>query len=438
VLQAPHEAQWERYFAPTIYEGKVYVDGGYYGGMYAFDQFSGEQEWFLELPQYDQWTPAVDASLAYSYVGEYSPGLYAADRVTGALNFVIPDPNFEWDGWSMNLAPVLGDHDDLIVVHDGRLISFDLEARSIGWELQRQFTGQPTVANDKIYAIDAGHLVVLDEVSQADLWSWEPPAGSLQGAMILTDTHLLASTATAVYAVDLATREATWSFPAGGHLAIGDGALYIASSDGTLTAVSIGEFVPAPLVRLEVSGPPEVVESSSAAYRAVAYYEDGRVRDRSLAAEWSVAPGTYASIEPGGVLTTAELLQPAQDVVVRARYAESGQTVEATRVVRLLIGVSLPQFIRRNLEASIEIKEQVVRDLEAALARERAARDVLAEPSSRMPSQKRSLVEWSIDRELAAEDILRATIETLRQALDLPDAPSHRGPPRRPRREPKR
>ena len=32
----------------------------------------------------------------------------------------------------MNLAPVLGTQDDVVVVHDGRLIKFDLQARKDG------------------------------------------------------------------------------------------------------------------------------------------------------------------------------------------------------------------------------------------------------------------------------------------------------------------
>jgi outer membrane protein assembly factor BamB len=239
VFQAPHEAQWERYYAPTLYDGKAYVNGGYYGGMYAFDAYSGTQLWYTPLPQYDQWTPAVDADRVYAYVGEYTPGLYVKDRLTGvpAPNFV-PDPNFEWNGWSMNLAPVIGAHGDVVAIHDGRLVSFDPASASIRWEVQSAFDGQPSIAKDRIYAIDGGRLVVLDELTHAELWSWTPPSGVLAGPMIVTDTHLLASTADATYAVDLSSQQSVWSYPVAGHLALADGTLYIASADGSLTAIT--------------------------------------------------------------------------------------------------------------------------------------------------------------------------------------------------------
>jgi outer membrane protein assembly factor BamB len=239
LFEARFSAQWERYLAPTLYDGKVYVNGGGNGGMYSFDAYSGTELWFTTLPQYDQWTPAVDADHAFAYAGSYAPGLYVKDRLTGvpAANFVA-DPNFEWDGWSMNLAPVIGAHGDVIAIHDGRLISFDPAAGSIRWEVQSQFAGQPSVAHDRIYAIDGGRLVVLDELTHVELWSWQPPSGSLQGPMIVTDTHLLASTAQDTHAVSLTSRQSVWSYPVAGALALADNKLFVASADGTLTAIA--------------------------------------------------------------------------------------------------------------------------------------------------------------------------------------------------------
>jgi len=249
VFQAHHDAQWERYYAPTIFQGSVYVDGGYYGGMYAFDAFSGQARWFAGLPQYDEWTPAVDQTQAYAYVGEYAPGLYVFDRTTGAKKFMIPDPGFQWNGWSMQLAPVLGERQEVLAIHDGRLISFDLIARSIGWQRSGQFQGQPTLARGEIYAASPSGLQVLDEATGQPHWSWTPPPGEvIQGAVVVTHTHAFVSTATHVYAIDLRSHQSAWSFDGAGRLAVGDDTLYIASDDGTLTAISL------PTLLCEVDG----------------------------------------------------------------------------------------------------------------------------------------------------------------------------------------
>ena len=93
----------------------------------------------------------------------------------------------------------------------------------------------------------SGRLVVLDEMTGAEIWAWTPPVGAIVGPMILTRTHLLASTAQQVYAVDLATHQHVWSYAASGHLAMADDTLYIASSDGMLRAIN------APAARLSAS-----------------------------------------------------------------------------------------------------------------------------------------------------------------------------------------
>lgn len=235
VFQAPHSRQSANYFAPTIYDGKAYINGGFAGGMYGFEAYSGDDIWFTQLPQVDQWTPAVDTSTAYAYVGGNAPGLYARDRITGAAAYFVADPTFS-GGTNMNLAPVLGAHDDVIAINNGRLISFNTAAHTIRWQVPAQYAGQPSVAQDRIYAIDGGRLRVLDEVTHVEAWSWQAPDGNLAGPVIVTDHHVFASTSVSVHAVDLVTHQSVWTYPVAGHLAIADGKLYVASANGRLSA----------------------------------------------------------------------------------------------------------------------------------------------------------------------------------------------------------
>jgi len=244
VFQTAHAAQWEQYFAPTIFADTVYVDGGYYGGMYAFDAISGSQRWYATLNQYDQWTPAVDNTYSYAYVGEscsgcVNAGLTAVDRLTGTKAFTILDPRYVWNGWSMNQSPVLGTQNNVLAVNGGRLISFDLAARTIRWEISGGFNNQPSVAKGAIYAVANGVLTVRDEATGAQLWSWGTPSGSLTGPVIVTDSHVLVRTAVSVFAIDTATHTAVWTYPASGHMALADGTLYIAGASGSLTAITV-------------------------------------------------------------------------------------------------------------------------------------------------------------------------------------------------------
>jgi outer membrane protein assembly factor BamB len=241
VFRSNHGAQWENYYAPTIYKGNVYINGGGYGGMYAFDGRSGRQEWFSELPYGDQWTPAVDENSAYAYLGGGSPELYVLDRLTGQLIFEIPNPNFDLDYNSMNLAPVLGGLSDVFAIQDRRLIRFDLQARDISWVNTENFGGQPTVSNGMVYALNAGALGVYDQETGASQWMWEAPGGQiLHDTIIVTNSHLFVSSDSNTYSIDLTTHQQAWSYPSAGYLSLGESTLYIAASDGTLTAISLG------------------------------------------------------------------------------------------------------------------------------------------------------------------------------------------------------
>ena len=58
--------------------------------------------------------------------------------------------------------------------------------------------------------------------------------------MIVTDSHVLISGGANVYAVNLTTHLADWTFNASGHLALSESVLYIAGADGKLSAVDMG------------------------------------------------------------------------------------------------------------------------------------------------------------------------------------------------------
>jgi hypothetical protein len=412
VFQAPHEAQWESYYAPTLFDGSVYVNGGTYGGMYAFDAFSGERRWFHGLQQYDHWTPAVDETRAYAYIGSYQPALYVLDRFSGNEEFRIDDPSFEWNGWSMNLAPVLGDQGEVLAIHDGRLIRFDLAGRRIAWQIEGGFQGQPTLAKGAIYTISAAGLDVRHEQTGARLWTWTPPAGeTIQDTMIATDTHLLLSTATRVHAIELLSHAAEWSFEASGKLALANETLYVAGSDGTLTAIALPEFSPAPPVALDISGPAVVQEFTTASFHATVTYGDGRVRDRTGAGIWSISPTEFASIDADGVLSVGELLVPAEAVEIQVTYIEGDTTLTTSFAVDLAIGLPLDAFVERNLLAAQSLQQQAITLLEQASIRERAAARVIG-PLRHL----RETIAWT----QRAREAAQRSIEEIRAALEAP------------------
>src|SRR5262249_36649895 len=149
----------------------------------------------------------------------------------------IPDTGFSWDGWSMNVAPVLGGQQDVLATHNARLLSFDLSSHTMRWQVSDHFSGQPAVSGGVIYVLDSGSLDARDEATGVKLWNWVPGTDTLNGAVVVTASHALVHSDTKTYLVNLATHQSDWSWPAGGSVAIALSSIYIARSDGTLTAL---------------------------------------------------------------------------------------------------------------------------------------------------------------------------------------------------------
>ena len=239
LFRSSYSNQWSSWFAPVVDEQNVYMAGGYYGGMYSFDGVNGTQRWFVNTNQYDAWTPALHQGRVYAYTGDYSPKLQVVDAASGAELFSIADPNFAWNGWSMYIAPVVGGRNNVLATQGGRLISFDLAGKRIGWEMSGGFAGPVTVVDGTIYVIKSGAVEARSEANGALLWAWAPPAGAVGGTLVATNNVVFASTESATYAIDTSARRHTWSYPSGGSLAVTpDGRLLIVSQT-KITAIDI-------------------------------------------------------------------------------------------------------------------------------------------------------------------------------------------------------
>jgi hypothetical protein len=240
VFRSAYGNQWSTYYAPVVIGDAVYMAGGAYDGMYRFHAVTGSQVWFAATNQYNEWTPAVRNGLVYAYTGQYSPKVQVVTAATGVTAYEIPDPDFNWVGWSMNTAPVLGSRDNLLATQSGRVISFDLSGRQIGWERRASYTGTVTVAGGVVYVINGNEVEALSEVDGSVQWYWQPPAGSPTRTLVVTENLLLVSTATRIYAVDLAARRTVWAHDASGHLAVSaQGTLFVAQQDGRLVAIRL-------------------------------------------------------------------------------------------------------------------------------------------------------------------------------------------------------
>jgi outer membrane protein assembly factor BamB len=225
--------QWSSYLAPTFYDGSVYVAGGYYGGVYAFDASSGQQTWYATGPQYDGFTPTVDEDYVYAFTER----LDVYQRSTGDLVYTLDINDFSWGGYELNSSAIKTPSNNLVVNRHGSMALISLNDRAVVWQRPNSnFLSQPALGTNVVYAISNGTLYAIDETTGEDLWLWSE--ADLTSNVVVTKSHIFVSSDSQTFAIDVNTQQTVWSYNAGGKLSLAsNGQLYIAGDK--LVAISL-------------------------------------------------------------------------------------------------------------------------------------------------------------------------------------------------------
>jgi outer membrane protein assembly factor BamB len=225
-------AQWELYWAPLVApNGRIYFDGGTYGGLYGLDVTSGAQSFFnSSLEQEDQWSPLLLNGMIYTAVGGK---LRAHDPTTGTtLSTVTISPN------PPGASTPVSDGDKIYVIVSPNLYAFRTGQTTPTWTASASFTGMPAVANGVVYAISDRQLHAINATSGAELWTF-PGDGQLGYPPAVAGDYVYVAGRSTAYALKVSTQAAAWKAP-GGWLSIAGGKLYVAQPNGTLSAYTLG------------------------------------------------------------------------------------------------------------------------------------------------------------------------------------------------------
>ncbi len=161
------------------------------------------------------------------------------------------------------------------------------------------------------------------------------------------------------------------------------------------------------LESLEVVGPAEMAENSQSQYNAIAHYDDGSSMDVTAAANWFVEPDEYADIDSLGLLTTGQLFNFQEQIVVFAEYSEDDVQVDAEIDVMITTDSTVLELVQRNISSTMDIKQKILEQLETALERETTAQSML----------------WQMMRDrdfggLKRIDIIEARMNTVKAIID--------------------
>lgn len=204
----------------------------------------------------ERYTPAVNENYVYHYNGG---ALHVIHREAGVTAATIPDPAGRIVSSSYFGAPIIGDDGAVFVFSDDassgwaynshehrtdRVISkFDVQSFTWLWSTQETYRITPALAEGVLYTAKAWppRMDAIDAQSGEVLWSWMPEDETdlmFHRNIVVTRNLLFISTNARVYAIDLATREAVWSYERGGSIAISaDRTLYVAAGGSTSTGL---------------------------------------------------------------------------------------------------------------------------------------------------------------------------------------------------------
>jgi hypothetical protein len=229
---APHGAQVEHYLAPTVADGKVWISGGNYGGLYGFIETNGMQLFYQGLQQVGGWSPTYYGGKLYTWVGG---NFRAHDPLTGV---VLWSTNLTWSWWGA--TPM----DRTVAVSDGfayfnglfAMFGIDLSSARVTWQETNRFSGTPAVAKGIVYSISDSNVLAFSKTGEY-LGSYTADM-ELTSQPILTDDLLIVSSSSQTYVFDLCTHNLHQTLPVGGNLTLANGVLYVAGADGNLYAYS--------------------------------------------------------------------------------------------------------------------------------------------------------------------------------------------------------
>ncbi|RYY93065.1 MAG: hypothetical protein EOO11_20350, partial [Chitinophagaceae bacterium] len=232
--------------APTPFGGNIYMSGAFKfpaRGYASIDGTTGNPQWATPLVQTVQgrpWaTPSVDSQNLYFHS---ACCLEILDRQSGAVVASITNPSADatYTTRSLFSPTLLGSRGNVLALAltptaGKRLLSsFNIAGKSLEWTSALDYSGFPAVANGVIYVsrIENNHvsLHALNETTGQALWTWTPPEAEGQSTqlynVVATRNLVFFSAADSVsqtgrlWALDIASRQPVWSYPAFGPLAI--------------------------------------------------------------------------------------------------------------------------------------------------------------------------------------------------------------------------
>ena len=224
-------------FPPVVGNGMVFVQGGYYGGMYGVNRNDGSAKFFVQINDFGSWSPAFYNGRLFT-----SAGKFFAERSleNGEALWSIKLDDFSSTSGYTNTAVVVADGIAYVVARtsssEENLIAIDLSTRTVlGRKADYAPRFGPAVAHGRIYVDTGSEVLQFDARSSVIYPSYAVPSGSYQRSNsqpIVTDDAVLKSSGDKTYIFDRTTRKLLFTLPVGGELSLANNTLLISPQTG--------------------------------------------------------------------------------------------------------------------------------------------------------------------------------------------------------------
>ena len=214
--KAPFSAQWEEYKSPLAVNGKIYINGGSYGGIYGFDANTGEQLFFTRLSQFDEWSPVYGNGNVFSWV---SGSFTKHDPENGESIDSLSLP-WSWHGYSMQITPAIKDG-TAYFTNTTTLFAVDIETMSVIWQTDVTNKCTPAVANGKVYAISGSSIKIFNTETGLLENTITAPETLIRDTLIVSDDLIFTSSAAKTFIYDSSSLVLLQELEAGREIAIG-------------------------------------------------------------------------------------------------------------------------------------------------------------------------------------------------------------------------
>mgnify|MGYP006430252471 CR=1 FL=1 len=229
---------------PAVVDGTAYVGDGD-GVVHALDASDGTERWRYRADDEVTTAPAVASGTVY--IGSWDESVYALDAADGAEHWVF-ESEAVIDG-----APAVANETVYVGSSDSQVYALDADSGTTRWttDVDAAVRGSPAVGGGTVYVGAGSAIVALDAATGRQQWMFNTGSQISSAPVVAGSTVYIGSRETTLYALDPETGREYAAFNPGNVLtpadqdrisrgeaaAVGDGQVYVPTSNGQLYAL---------------------------------------------------------------------------------------------------------------------------------------------------------------------------------------------------------